>query len=321
MKHPKRNNQNQMEKSLDQRLKAIRNGKPDFILADAKDADMAFGIAATGKPNGDRHPSLQDFRQRIRDIVEQEIVDIMLMSASTNEVLGHNERLFDNSIITPAVRANDTTDIWLAGQDGYRDQWSQPFRTATIDHIQCGKHTCTKTERAAGTNLGLYSLTFNNDPDRDRATLQAFKEFRIEAEQKKFRYILEVFAPNMAGQVPDPEVGRFLNDHIARTLAGVTSAGRPLFLKIPYNGPRAMEELVNYDNELIIGILGGASGPTLESFRMIAEAKKHGARAALFGRRINLAQDPLRFIQTLRRVADEELTPEEADKYYNDALK
>lgn len=310
-----------MKKSLDRRLKAIRAGKPDFIIADAKDADMAFGIAATGKPDGDRHPSLQDFRQRIRDIVEQEIVDIMLMSASTNEALAHDEGLFNNSKITPAARANDTTDIWLANQDGYRDQWSQPFSTATIDYIQCGKQTCTKAERAAGTNLGLYSLTFNNDPDRDRATLQAFKEFRLEAEEKKFRYILEVFAPNVAGRVPNDEVGRFLNDHIVRTLAGVISAGRPLFLKIPYIGPRAIEELVNYDSTLIVGILGGASGPTLESFRMVAEAKKAGARAALFGRRINLAQDPLRFIETLRRVADEELTPEEADKYYNDALK
>ena len=37
----------------------------------------------------------------------------MLMSRSTSEVLTIDERLFDNSAHTPAVRANDTTDIHL----------------------------------------------------------------------------------------------------------------------------------------------------------------------------------------------------------------
>ena len=62
--------------------------------------------------------------------------------------------------------------------------------------------------------------------------------------------------------------------HIARTLAGVTSAGRPLFLKIPYCGPRAIEELVNYDSTLIVGILGGASGPTAELPVLISRIRR-----------------------------------------------
>ncbi|MDP1795850.1 MAG: hypothetical protein Q8K78_00130 [Planctomycetaceae bacterium] len=40
-----------MQKSLDQKLAAIHadpSGAKDFILADAKDADMAFGIGAPG---------------------------------------------------------------------------------------------------------------------------------------------------------------------------------------------------------------------------------------------------------------------------------
>ena len=84
----------------------------------------------------------------MREIVAQGLVDIMLMSASSNEVLTINERLFDNSHVTPAVRANDTTDIWLASGSGrYGKQPSQPFRTATIDHIQCGKRRV-RPERA-----------------------------------------------------------------------------------------------------------------------------------------------------------------------------
>ena len=38
--------------------------------------------------------------------------DIVLLSASNLEQLGMNERLFDHSAITPAARANDTSDVW-----------------------------------------------------------------------------------------------------------------------------------------------------------------------------------------------------------------
>ena len=37
----------------------------------------------------------------------------MLMSVSTSDVLAVRERLFETSPITPAIRANDTSDIWL----------------------------------------------------------------------------------------------------------------------------------------------------------------------------------------------------------------
>ena len=43
----------------------------------------------------------------MRQVVQQGLVDIMLMSASSNEVLTIQERLFDQSHITPAARAND----------------------------------------------------------------------------------------------------------------------------------------------------------------------------------------------------------------------
>ena len=109
-----------MQKSLDRKLAAIHadpHGSKEFILADAKDADMAFGLAAPGKlserDGQTRFKSLAEFRQNIRKVVGQQIVDIMLMSASTSELLCVEERLFDNSPVTPAVRANDATDIHL----------------------------------------------------------------------------------------------------------------------------------------------------------------------------------------------------------------
>ncbi|MEX2561390.1 MAG: hypothetical protein WD403_15815, partial [Pirellulales bacterium] len=84
-----------MQKSLDRKLAAIHadpSGSREFIIADAKDADMAFGIGAPGQSperyDGEvRFRSLEDYRQTIRDVTRQGIVDIMLMSASTSEKL------------------------------------------------------------------------------------------------------------------------------------------------------------------------------------------------------------------------------------------
>src|SRR3954468_21666840 len=108
-----------MQKSLDQKLARIYadpTGAKDFILADAKDADMALGIGATGRSleahTGEvRHRSLQEYRDQIAQIVQQGLVDIMLMSAHTNEILTIQKRLFENSHVAPAARANDTTDV------------------------------------------------------------------------------------------------------------------------------------------------------------------------------------------------------------------
>src|SRR5437660_7502794 len=88
-------------KSLDQKLANIRanpGGAKDFILADAKDADMAAGLAATGRePITGRTRSLAEYRDQMREVTRQGLVDIMLMSASTSEQLTIKERLFDNS--------------------------------------------------------------------------------------------------------------------------------------------------------------------------------------------------------------------------------
>jgi len=318
-----------MQKSLDQKLGRILADPSckDFIIADAKDADMAFGLAAPGRSpehyaDEAMFRTLDEYRQLMRDVVRQGLVDIMLMSASSSEVLTIQERLFDQSHVTPAVRANDTTDIWLAAGSGrYSSQPSRPFRTATIDHIMCGKEQCDTEQRRVGADLGLYSVTFNNDVDLDHATLEAYKEFRVEAEAKGFRHFLEVFDPNASGDHYPHDLPSFINDHIVRALAGVTGRGRPLFLKIAYHGPAAMEALARYDRSLIVGILGGSAGTTYDAFHMLWEAKKYGARVALYGRKINNAEHQLTFVRYLRAVADDQLGPEEAVRAYHADLQ
>ncbi|QEG33453.1 hypothetical protein [Bythopirellula goksoeyrii] len=317
-----------MKKTLDEKLSRIL-GEPacqDFILADAKDADMAFGIAAPGRRNPQNgqteYRSLAEFHETICEIVEQGLVDVMLMSVNTNARLTINKRLFEGSSVTPAIRANDTTDIWLAGGVGaYGSQPSLPFRSATIDQAMCGHENCTPDERHIGADLGLYSITFNNDATLDRAALAAYREFRIEAEAKGFRHFLEVFAPNACENLAVEDVPRFINDSIVRTLAGVPPSSRPKFLKIPYFGPAPMEELVAYDSSLVVGILGGSAGTTFDAFHQLWEAKKSGARVALYGRMINNSEHQLSFIEHLRYLADGQLNdPAEAVRSYHGAL-
>src|SRR6266478_2386799 len=93
------------QKSLDQKLAAIHadpSGSKEFILADAKDADMAFGIGAPGfspeAHSGElRLRTLAEYREQSRQVIRQGIVDIVLMSASTSAQLTIAERLFENS--------------------------------------------------------------------------------------------------------------------------------------------------------------------------------------------------------------------------------
>ena len=294
-------------KSLDQKLAAIHadpSGAKDFILADAKDADMAFGIGAPGmSPENHagevRLRTLAEYREQIRQVVRQGIVDIVLMSASTNGLLTIDERLFDNSRVTPAARANDASDVFVVRGGHYLEPPARPFRSATLDHIQCGHVACEQAERIRGANLGLYSVTFNNRLDDDLLTLETYRSFRTEAESKGFRHFLEVFDPNAPHDLGPDRIPAFVNDHIAHTLGGVSVAGRPVFLKIVYHGPQALEDLVTYDPHLIVGILGGAAGTTYDAFKLLAEAQKHGARAAPVRAQDQQRRMPTRFHRVL----------------------
>lgn len=174
-----------------------------------------------------------------------------------------------------------------------------------------------------GANLGLYSVTFNNIPDADLLTLERYNAFRIEAEEKGFDHFLEVFLPNVPPEVHGlaPEaIPGFVNDHIVRLLAGVPKSARPLFLKLPYMGGRAVAELCHYDPSIIVGVLGGSAGTSHDAFLLIEDAKKHGARVALFGRKIVAAEDQLTFIEHLKRVGDGDLKAADAVKSYHAAI-
>jgi hypothetical protein len=296
---------------LDDKLARIRSGayrRSDFIIADAKDPDMGPGLHAVGPAvGGARFKTRAEFLDSVEAIVKQDVVDIMLTSVSNLESLV-KRNVFAGTGVKPVIRANDTTDVWRHRGASFHSQPSRPFRTASLRHVK------------PLTDLGLYSITFTNDIDADHVSLEAFTDFRDDAEENGFSYFLEVFNPNVERGLTPETVPQFVNDAIVRCLAGLTQVERPKFLKIAYNGPRALEELASFDPSLVVGVLGGGAGTTRDCFELIHQAEKYGARVALFGRKINLAESPLDIVRLMRAVADGAITPLEAVKDYHAAL-
>ncbi|MGO1080445.1 hypothetical protein [Inquilinus sp. CA228] len=313
---------------LDEKLARIRAGqykRSDFIIADAKDGDMGPSLTSTGPkraPDGSwtRYRTRDEFLDTIRAVVEQDIVDIMLVSASNLERLVESGT-FRNSRVKPAIRANDTTDVWVVRGCSYPKQPSRPFRSALLPRVMHGGLAPDPKAPVTGTDLGLYSVTFNNDLDSDIRSLEAFAEFRADCAANGFQYFFEVFNPNVASGIDPALQPHYLNDCILRCLAGVMKADRPQFLKIPFNGPKALEELAGFDSSLIVGVLGGGAGTTRDCFELLHQAEKYGARVALFGRKINLAESPLAMVSFMRQVADGTIAPEEAVRAYHGELQ
>ena len=301
---------------LDRKLSNITAGRytpDDFVIADAKDADMAFGLtsagpaadALAGESGPGRYRTRGEYLDAMRALVAQDELDVLLTSASNGQRLAQDGSLED---ITLAIRANDTTDIWNNRAGRYTALPSRPFRTADLTAV---RPFC---------DLVLYSVTFNNDLDYDLATLEAYRTFRQEAAALGVRHFLEVFNPNApTGLIPD-RVGAFVNDSIIRTLAGVTREQRPLFLKVAYNGSDALAELTEHDPSVVVGVLGGSAGTTRDTFELLHRAERHGARVALFGRKIQRAESQLDLVSLMRPVLRGELSPADAVRAYHDAL-
>ena len=121
---------------LDDKLARIRGGlyqRSDFIIADAKDPDMGPGLHAVGPARAaggatTRFATRAEFLDSIAAIIKQDVVDIMLTSASNLEQLA-KRKAFAGTGVKPAIRANDTTDIWRHRGGTFHHAPSRPFRT------------------------------------------------------------------------------------------------------------------------------------------------------------------------------------------------
>ncbi|MBL8930907.1 MAG: hypothetical protein JNL54_12345 [Kineosporiaceae bacterium] len=306
-------------KALERKLHSITHGTytpDDFLIADAKDADMAFGVQAPAPVPGSvpepgarlRYRTRPQYLEHMAEEVRAGVIDILLTSASNGERLA-NDGLFKSSDVTLAVRANDSTDIWNPRGGTYPSHPSRPFRTASLERV---REYC---------SLVLYSVTFNNDLEHDLATLEAYAAFRAEAHDVGMRHFLEVFNPNAPVGLDGADVGAFVNDHIIRLLAGVTQIERPLFLKIAFNGAESLAELVQHDPSLVVGILGGSAGTTRDTLELLSQGERAGARVSLFGRKVQRAESQLDLLAVMRSVVAGKATPEQGVQAYHDALR
>ena len=297
------------------KLTRIRSGAyspRDFIIADAKDAEMGGGIGALGArrlaDGTERLATSADYRQAMTEMMASGLIDIMLTSMSSAEALA-DSGAFKTSDVTQAIRLNDATDIWGFRGASYRERPALPFRTARLHHAR----------RLAA--LGLYAVTFYNDRDLDVATSEAYGRFRQQAEEEGMAHFLEVFNPAFPINTDSNELGAFVNDAIVRCLAGVARPEAPLFLKMQFNGARVMEELAAYDPaNLIVGVLGGAAGTTRDTFELVAQTERFGGRVALFGRKIYLAEDAIEIVRLMRAVVEGGIGTIDAVKCYHDTL-
>ena len=53
---------------------------------------------------------------------------------------------------------------------------------------------------------------------------------------------------------------------------------------------------------------------------LVAQAERHGARVALFGRKIWYAESPLEVVRLMRRVIERDVSPSEAVRLYHDVI-
>ena len=96
------------------KIKSGRYTTSDFIIADAKDGDMAFGIAAPGPELSDisvkestgvgqlKYRDRAHYLDAMQAMAHSELIDILLMSASSAETL-QNAQLFTKTNVTPAT--------------------------------------------------------------------------------------------------------------------------------------------------------------------------------------------------------------------------
>lgn len=278
---------------------------PIFVFA--ADPQASGGLQCLGRTAGHAR-TRPEFLALLRQFIKDAVIDGLLLTPADAEVLAVDERLFDESPVTPIVRMNAETGIWNPRSGRYRETPSLPFSTVTLKEAACG----------GAVRLGLYSLTLNNQAVSDEMVLSAYLQFaRAVGAQPDFDHLLEVFLPNVEQPGMDAEAqGWFVADSIARLMSYLHRHQRPRFIKTAYTTPAVWEALTRFDPTLIVGALGGPRRNARATLQLAHDVTAYGGRAILFGRAIFEEESPRRIAQALRAVLDRTMTPEEAYREY-----
>ena len=259
-------------------------------------------IRVTGKPR-----SLAEYRDQMREIVRQGLVDIMLMSrqhqrrpddpgAAVRRLARHARRPRQRHDRHPRRRRRGPTRRRRRGRSARRR--SSRSSAATLDP------TPRRAAGAAPTSASTRSrstTTSRSTTPRSRPTRSSASRPSARASATSSRSSTRTSAGPQRPDGHRPLHQRRDRPHARRRAAA--RAGRSSS-RSPTTGRKAMEELVAYDPHLVVGILGGSGGTTYDAFKLLDDAKKYGARAALFGRKINNTEHQLTFVRFLRAIAD-----------------
>ena len=297
------------------------------ILVFAGDALAAGGLYGLGreKENGKWRPRRQrEFLQLCRDLSKDGYIDGCLMTPADAETLAVDEKYFDSIPVTPMVRWNAETSIWNPRYGNYRTRPAQPFQTVQVEAAAPESAFCDAVNNALNcrVRLGLYSITLNNDVDRDRQTLLAYLNFAREmGAHPQYEHFLEVFLPNVNLPGMDNEKrGQYIADSIVRTMSYLQKHEKPRFIKTEYTTAATWRELCEFDPDLIIGALGGPRINTRKTLELAHNVVSNGGRATLFGRTIFEDDNPRAICRALRAVLDGKQTPEQAYADYQKGI-
>lgn len=295
---------------------------PMFVFAaDAMASTSLQGLGKVQSPTP-HYRTRPEFLQLQREFIEDGYIDGLLMTPADAEVLALDEKLFDDSSITPIVRMNAETGIWNPRFGVYRQQLSRPFQTVPLDDAKYCEDL-TNCAMECHIKLGLYSITLNNDVEADERMLNAYLRFAKEVSKiRGFDHILEVFLPNVNLPGMDMEKrGQYTADSIMRTMNYLRQRERPLFIKTAYTTKEIWQELTQFDPTLIIGALGGARQNARSTLNLAYDVTGNGGKVILFGRAVFQEDNPRLIAKALRAVLDRKMMPEDAHKEYQQSLK
>jgi hypothetical protein len=307
---------NRIFEKLEDREKLDRS--PIFVFAADPLASVGLqglGMAQTPRPHYRTHP---EFLQLQRELIADGTIDGLLMTPADAETLALEEQFFSHSPVTPIVRMNSETGIWNPRFGVYRSQYSMPFQTVFPEDLRSYCETLLAPALECRVQLGLYSITLNNDVKADQQMLNAYIQFaHILGEIEGVDHILEVFLPNVKlPGLDDEKRGMYVADSIVRAMSYLRKHQRPRFIKTAYTAPQVWRELTQFDPTLVIGALGGPRQNARRTLQLACDVVQNGGRAILFGRTIFEEEDPVGIARALRRVLDGECAPEEAHLEY-----
>lgn len=278
-----------------------------------------LGTERSPEPHPRTHP---EFLQLCRDLTADGHIDGLLMTPRDAEILAVQEGLFGGTEVTPMVRMNAETNIWNPRHGSYRADYSAPFQTIPVDDARYCR-IVSGVARDCHISLGLYSITLNNEVEKDQATLNAYLRFAREvANTPDLEHVLEVFLPNVTLPGMDEQaMGEYAADSIVRTMAYLRSWERPRFIKTAYTTPEVWQDLCRFDPTMIIGALGGPRQNARTTLQLAHDVVHYGGRVILFGRAVFEEENPRLICKALRAVLDGTLAPSDAHAQYQAELR